>query len=284
MAQLAARLHPMNGQPHTIDENVTFADEDIQIATYNAQYGRRSITDRDFVLHFNQRIIRSMPRNTVALVRAVEDFVVEEVDYAAAIVARLDQVPKFVQDRRNFELKEALTFYEQEALAPQISPAELQAYYSENGERYKITNEATGILYKFTSDAAAADALQRLVQDETEAATKHTARVLDPVVVRRDGSPLARDRPNALLLAMPDGRPFGPFQHEGEATIFVKRVSGPMTIPPLSEIEEAIRQTLLREKLDARELQLFEERGTRHALRVHFNFSDYGINNPLDQR
>jgi hypothetical protein len=286
IAQLAARLVPVSSQPHTIDETATLSDPYRTIATYSTAGGRRPITERDFVAYFNQRMVRSMPRDSVALATAVEDLVVEQADYTKAIAVRLDQVPKFVQDRRNFELKEALTLYEQEVLVPQltISPDELQTYYSVHGRRYAVTNEATGVLYKFNSRAEAAAAFQNLARGETVAAAKRAVRILDPIVVRRDGASLAREQPNALLLGMPDGRPFGPFEHEGEAAIFVKQFSGPATTPPLSEIAGAIQRELLREKLNAREIQLFEEHFTRHALRMHFDFSGYGILNPLVSR
>jgi hypothetical protein len=284
MTQLAARLRPVSGQPHTIDEKATLADPATNIASYSSPGGRRPITDRDFVLHFNQRMVRSMPRATGALVVAVEDLVVEQSDYAAAIAARFDQAPKFVQDRRNFELNEARTLYEQEVVVPQltISPAELLAYYSVHGARYRVINEVNGVLYKFTSGTPATEAQQELIRGETSAATKRAARILDPVVVRRDGPPLVGGRSNALLMAMSEGQPFGPFEHEGETTIFVKRSNGTATIPSFSTIEDVIRRDLLREKLDARVVQLFEQRPARHALRVHFEFSEYGIKNPFE--
>jgi ApbE superfamily uncharacterized protein (UPF0280 family) len=83
---------------------------------------------------------------------------------------------------------------------------------------------------------------------------------------------------------MPVGRPFGPFEHEGETALFVKRASGVATTPPLAAIAGTIQRELLREKLDARELKLFEERSDREALRVHFDFSEYGIPNPFQPR
>jgi|GEM_PF-2386431 len=280
VAQFAVHVRPRPGQPHTIDEKAALTDATKILATYVTPGGRRAITDRDFVHHFNQRIIRSLPCDATTLIPAVADIVVEEADHAAALAARFDQEPRFAQDRRNFELKQALDLYEHEMLAPQITitPAELHAYYTDRNERYAVTTEATGVIYQFDSPAAAAEALPRLTRGETAASAK---RVIDPVVVRRDGPPLVRERPNALLLAMSDGRPFGPFEHGGRPAIFVKRSNGPREAPPLPEIENVVRQDLLREKLDALAVTLFEEQAVRRMLRIHFEFSKYGIDSPF---
>ena len=272
-------VRPLKNEPHTIDE--TAASEDSE----RIPDGRQAITGGDFVRHFNQRIIRSMPRGGAGFLTAIEDMVVEEHDYAAALAARLDQDPKFVQDRRNFEFKQALELYEREVLAPQIaiSPAELEAYYSGNIGRYAVTSEATGMLFRFTSVAVASEALAIINRGDLVGAAGRAKQVIDPIVVRRDGPALTPARPNALLLTLPDGRPSGPFEHEGLPAIFVKRSGGLRTAPPLEEIANVVRQDLMREKLDALETALFLETGGPRALRVYFEFSNYGIDNPFEQ-
>jgi hypothetical protein len=207
----------------------------------------------------------------------IEDLLVEEYDYRSAVRQGFDQQPKFVQDRLNFALNQALTLYENETLATQLvlSHDDLLACYTQNRDRYSMPTEATGSLYVFADQAAALTGLNLLLDSEPAAAATRTQKVLDQVVVRRDGPSLAPGVPNAVLLQLPDGQKFGPFGYSGEYAIFVKRSTGQPVLIPLVDIEDTVRRDLLRTKLDGLELDLF--RRSSESLRLHLDLAKYGI-------
>jgi hypothetical protein len=283
LAQFEMGMAALKGPSNTLKEEAALGGPGEVLATYRGPNGKQVITERDFIRQFNERMIRTTPRDAAGLVSAIEDIVVEEYDYAEAVGAGLDQEPKFVQDRRNFEFRQALALYEKEILAPRIpiSAAEVRSYYVERSERYAVPGDATGTLYRFASAATAREASLLLNQGGTAAAAALAEEVIDPAVIERQGPPLVPGRPNGSFLGMPDGRTIGPFEQAGRAAIFLKRSSGGRQIPPLEEIESVVRQHMLRERLDEAEMKMFPGKDGTGALRIYFEFSQYGIADPF---
>jgi len=104
------------------------AAEDV-LARYALDGQARVISAGDFVTEQRRRLIRIEPRSREDVEAALERMVVEEVNYRAARAAGLDREPKFLEDRRNFELVQVLTRHEEEVLATRaaVSGAELDA-------------------------------------------------------------------------------------------------------------------------------------------------------------
>ncbi len=248
-----------------------------RIASYVLESERHLITAENFVRDFNERLFRQVPHSSEALAAVIEDFVIEEYDYRSARRQELDQQPKFVQDRLNFALNQALALYEKETLATQLvlSPDELRACYAQQRDRYSMPVEATGAVYIFADHAGAVTGLSLLRGSGPTAAVARAQKILDPVVVRRDGPSLAPGVANSILLQLPDGQAFGPFGYSGQHAIFVKRSTGQPVVIPLADIEDRVRRDLLRTKLDQLELDLF--RRSSAALRLRLDLAKYGI-------
>lgn len=278
VAEFHARVRSYADGSNRLDEAAVSDTRPLILATYTTGGNRRGISEREFIRQFNDRIIRTLPQGRAGVVSALEDYVVEEIDYAAALAAGLDQGAKFIQDRLNFEYIQALELYEKEVLAPhiEISAAELEAYYSERGEHYSLPGDATGSLYLFASREAAAKGRGMLDRGATAAAAAE-AQAVTLIVVKRKGPNLASDRPNALLLSVTDGRTVGPFDCSGQPALFLKHASGERAVPPLGEIQGVVRKDLLREKLDEHVLQLFRQRGDCCRLQAHIDLARYGI-------
>jgi hypothetical protein len=243
----------------------------------------RQIDASDFARYLNQRFFLKTLRGPAALITALEDMVVEEYDYQAAKQSGLDQSPKFVQDQLNFSLNQALDLYERESLGPKISLSsnDLQLYYERNIERYAIPLEATGALYVFATEIEAKCGLSRLLCHEVAAAAALSSEIVDPLVVTRNGPPLFSNLPNAALIQLPNGQEVGPFSKSGKFFIFVKHSSARREVPPLAQIEADVRRDLFRMKLNEAELDLFHQNAASPPVRLHLDFSKYGISNPM---
>jgi hypothetical protein len=266
--------------------HVIVTDAAPALAFYLFDGKRRRIGPADFIRHFKQSVVHQTPRDSASLATALEDMVVEEYNYRSAKKAGLDRQPKFVQDRWNFELNQALALYEQEALIPTIalSSGELRTYYNQHREQYLEPSAATGALYIFPTKSRARQAMNRLLRNETAGAMLLAEKVIDPLTITREGPPLFASLPNAFLIQISDGQKIGPLMKSGMFTIFVKTSSSGREAPPLAQIENNVRHDLLRTKLNTAELDLFHRNGSLHTIRFHFDFAKYGIEIPMSAR
>jgi hypothetical protein len=233
----------------------------------------RQITVLDFIDDFEQGIARTIPRDADGLRVQIEDIAVAEYDLAEAKKRHLDRTPQFLEDRRNFALNQALILYENENLSKQVtvSRAELEAWYRTNIRDYASPMEIVGTLLIF-SDAEKARRGLSLGSKETVSVPD---KMIDSWVIRRDDSPIFTGIHYALLAEMPIGRHYGPFPYEGKYAIFVKRADGPIEPRPFDQVESELRRRLVREKMNALELDYFAQNA--HSVQVHLNLADYGL-------
>lgn len=283
LAQLWAYLSGGEHRADTIDEQRSSAATRLPLATYLDSGTRRELTARDFVRWFNQRFLRQLPRDRAALATAVQDLVIEEFDYRDALAARLDREPKFIEDRRNFELNQIRALYEEEILRPQIAatPAEVLARYEAERGRHLAAHTAQGTLYVYPDQADATAALKSLLGGNRDRAASLAAQTLDRVVVQRTEPPLLIGVDNGAIVAAPDGHVFGPFFNAERHALFVKESTGPLVPLPFVEVETSIRAEIERARMDAMILAHFRRSDALRALRVHVDFAKYGIEDPL---
>lgn len=249
------------------------------LASYELDGEPHRITAQELTEHFNRRIVRRKPRTAADVVAGLQDILVEEYDHRTARRLQLDRTPKFVEDRRNFALNQALAAYEQEMLLPGLHPTqeELQKYAAMHRDAYLSPVECSGTLYVFADHPQAAQAAVQLQQVDTVSAAVDAVQTIDRFIVRRDGAQLISSWPNGAVIAAPDGALFGPFAYAERAAVFVKRTSGNRVALPFPAIEPQVRSEFLRAKLDEAELALFRKNVAAASLQVHLDPAKYGL-------
>lgn len=274
-----ARLQRAEGPSATIAPEIWAPLGDTALASYRLGHDDRRITARDFAEDFNHRLVRRKPHTEAELREALATMLVEEYDDRAARELGLDRTPKFVEDRRNFALNQALAAYEQETLRPRlhVTPPELAAYAAAHADRYRAPAEAEGTLYVFAEPAAANRARGLIQQGDLASAAALAQRVVDRFSVRRDDAPLANGLPNQVVIGARDGMAFGPIVRGGQPVVFLKRASGQPVDPPFAAIESRVRREFERAKLDEAELILFQHNSAAKTLQLRLDPARYGL-------
>lgn len=253
LEKLASQLANSPEGHHTIDPFLVASLGDAPLCRYTGSDGEaRAVLAADFAAHFNQLMIRSLPRNRADLARALSGLVVAEEDLAEARRLGCDRDPRFLEDRMNFENNQIVDCYEREVLAPQLElpDEEVRAYYDARPTQYSEVTaiDATLLLFESVEQAA-----PHAGPGHADAAPAPASR---SVTVAKDGPAPAFPFPPQMLFGMPLGQRIGPFPFEGKQAVLVKQANSEVAAIPFETAAIAIRQTLLRERLDARLAEL----------------------------
>ncbi len=251
------------------------------LARYIFNGASQQLSAIDFVQDFQQGIARMAPRDVKSLGEQIEDIVIAKYDLAEASRLGLDQTPQFLEDRHNFALNQALALYEKEVLSKQvaISPDALAAWYRANHQRYASPLEVTGALFVFADQESARRGMAAGLGVKDRGSVPGALEVIDPVEIRRDGPLLFPDVPYPFLASAPSGGSYGPFGYAGKYAVFLKRTTGELAPVPLERIQDQVRRDLLREKLDALELEGLSRK--LDIVQVLLDLSVYNIENLL---
>lgn len=247
------------------------------IATYTRDGQTRRITALDFVQDFRQGIARPGPRDAKMLEQQVEDIVVAEYDLAEAKRLQIDRTPQFLQDQRNFALNQALALYEQEVLYKQISISrdDLLASYQATSQRYVSPKEIIGELSVYSSLATAQQALNAANNSMISLTVPMPEKFIAPFILRRDEDSALHGAPYNIIATVPNDRSCGPFDYEGKHVIFTKRRVGQLTPRPFEQVEADVQRQLVRQKVEALELQRLDRESAR--LQLDLDFASYGL-------
>ncbi|HEX3729372.1 MAG TPA: peptidylprolyl isomerase [Opitutaceae bacterium] len=227
------------------------------LARYSSLGAVRQISALDFVRNFQRRIAREAPRDPQSLEGQIEDLVVTAYDLAEAKRDGMDQTPQFLEDRHNFALDHVFALYERDVLSKQaeISPAELLAYYQTNRQRYASPMEVVGTLFIYANfESARLDLAAARTGGPPGAGTRLLGKI-DKFIIRGDSPPTFAGIPYPALAAAPLGRAFGPGPWDGKYAVFRKEAAGELVAPPIEQIRGQVSRDLLRDKIEARELE-----------------------------
>lgn len=279
--QLALVALPEGAQTITPESIAWFAGQ--TVAKYSVDGQLREISTGAYASHFNQRLMRQMPRTQGELMASLQDMMVEEHDFLAARKAGLDRQPKFVQDRRNFALNQALQAFENEKLVPglQISAEELGAYYERHRAKYEQPEEVAGRLYHFASADDAVAARQQLGEPNAAGSGNFPGK---DVLLRQDGASPLEGIANQVLMQLADDTVFGPVPAGSGFAVFLKQATTKRATPSLEKIAPMVRSELIRIKLDDLELKLARQREALSPVAVYIDYAKYGISAPPDRR
>lgn len=272
IARLWASLAPIFSRGVLPSEAEVAAIASTILAHYSFGGAPRPITAADFVRDFRQAIARMAPRDANGLREQIEDIAVAEHDLAEAKELRLDETPQFREDRRNFALNQALALHEQEVLSSglTVTPAEVRARYEASLSRYASPSEVSGTLFVFSKVEDARRGTAPAAEDDAK-----PDEIIDPFVLRRDGPSLLAGVPFAFLVSAPPARRYGPFPFGDKYAVFLKRATGEATPRPFAQVQPEIHRQLLREKLDALELEHLARNAGR--VRLLLDPARYGL-------
>ena len=202
---------------------------------------------------------RGAPPTQRELDSLIEDFIREEVLYREAIASGLDQDDTIVRRR----LAQKVEFLAQ-SVASTVEPsdAELQAFFDDNAERYRIP-EQVGFSHVYFSgsnrgagaEAAARGALAQLASGEV--ATADAAQLGDRFMLQYEYPPQSRDQIRDLFGPRFAGRLFelpvdewsGPELSSYGMHVVRIRQRVPTRLPALSEVRSQVARDLGEERL-----------------------------------
>ncbi len=247
------------------------------VAEYSFNGAVKQISATDFVRDFQRRIARTAPRDPKDLEEQIEDMVVTEYDLAEARKLGLDRTPQFLEDRRNFALNQALFHYEQEVLSKQVTlaPGELAARYRANIQHYISPVSITGTLFVYSDTESARSGSLQLSHADSIASASLPEKVIDPLVIKRDGPSPLPGVPYVFLASMPIGRKLGPFPYSGKSAVFLKQAAGELAPMPFEEVRPELQRELMREKIEGLELDYLARNAGR--VQVYLDLANYGL-------
>jgi hypothetical protein len=276
---MIARLLSEPGPGAAIPPDVLKPLAGATLGSYELEGTLHRISAQDFAEDLNHRIVRHVPRTVADFLGALQDMVIEEYDVRTARQLQLDRAPKFVEDRHNFALNQALAAYEQEVLLRRLHPThnQLRDYAAARPDAYLASIESSGTLYVFADQAQAERAAARLQHADRISNAVGAMQRIETFIVRVDSPQLLPQLPNGAVIAAANGALFGPFSYAGKPAVFQKRATGNRVAQPFAKIEPQVRRDFLRAKLDEAELALFYGSTTAASLLIHLDPAKYGL-------
>lgn len=260
------------------------SDGEAVLFRYEADSTLIEVTVKAFAHHFNQRLVRRLPRDFGQVRSAAEDMALEELDFRAARQRHIHESLKFVEDRRGFMATRALELFEREVLAPQVSvgPAEIERYYRAHEIDYRRTTKVRGRLVSFaTVEEALAWLNQSTRQSSAEAfPDPHPLTTAD--VEMDAGHPWPGfEAWQEMIFQGPVGTtPIGPVLSGDRMVVFTKTSNLATELIPLPELTDTIRAALLRSALDARIVELAQELAPQIRVETEADYQKYCVAEP----
>jgi hypothetical protein len=200
----------------------------------------------------------------------------DELDYRAATSQGIERTPQFTEDRFGFTGYQILDLYEKEQLAPKIpiGASVIANYYDAHAQDYC---QALRIRGRFLEFKTADDALNWKAAMSSKEGSNSVGRAVpagDQVVevgladpVRGFG--LLHD----LLFTCPEGTTIGPIQRGASFFCFLKEQNLLVGPKPLNMMAGKIREIMLRQALDSRELKVASDWSEK--LRINIENLDF---------
>jgi hypothetical protein len=95
-------------------------DAEETLFAYQSGTARVRVTASEFIANYNAGFVRRLPTTATELQAACEDQAVGAVAYARALELRLNQEPRFEEDRKNFLARQAFDLFERERIKPRF--------------------------------------------------------------------------------------------------------------------------------------------------------------------
>lgn len=229
-----------------------------------------TMTINAFRRHFNDKYVKEIPRDLSALRLAAEDIAVEEMDLQAAQTLGVDRTPKFTEERKGFEGFQVLDLFEKEVLIPKlgIGPPDIERYYREHISEFRGVTKIRGRLLKFDTVEKAAEWRQRASVIPTT----------DEELELRAGETIpGLEHLQPHFMKIPEGSTLGPIKQGQMGIVLIKQKNLEEGAIPLAVVADKIRGTLVRQKLDEKEIQLAAELSTRLKVEDHLDYKRYGL-------
>jgi hypothetical protein len=241
---------------------------------------RRQVSVEEFCLYFNHLFIRSMPRTRDAFRRYLQSLAIEQLDYEAARVCKVDKEKRFAQDREGFRRFQVLELFERERILPHLGDLEAKAlgYYNEHRTDFVRVDKIGCRLFRFNDWASATIWLRQENISDRELAptTAVEPKSVSFLVISREKQVDGLLQIQPTLFHIPKGRYLGPFEMNGEPTVALKESEVDFQPAPYQEVEQRLIFRFQRPALDSAELEMSTDLFKRFGVKDSIDYRGYG--------
>jgi hypothetical protein len=251
----------------------------VRLASYHLAGQTITISLDAYRRMFNELYIRRLPRQAKDFRHDVEKMVLSELNLRAARMDHMDELPRFVEDRRGYAGLQALDLFEREVLASHgsISQSEIAQYYRGHVEEFLRVTRIRGRWLEFPSALGALLWIQRREKQLDPGHDPAVPLVDREVELSLEAPPLGLERSIHTIFSSPMSAKAGPFSCGLVHVVFIRQANLASSPEPFAQSSGVIRQILTRRAWDKRELMLAVEIAPLFKIEDTIDYTRYGM-------